>query len=72
MRAVLAFLAVNLGFAAGAIVAASVFLGLGLLVKAVPFLGHEPFAWFTVSVVSLSSGIGFLWVLTVFIGRASR
>ena len=72
MRTVLAFLAVNLGFVAGAVVAALVIFTLGSLANSFPVTADEPITWFVICVVGIASGIGFLWAATGFIGRSGR
>lgn len=72
MRAVAAFLAVNLVFVAGAVVAAGVILTLGKVANSFALTADEPITWFLICLVGISCGIGALWAATRFIGRAAR
>lgn len=72
MRAIAAFLAVNLVFVAGAVVAAGTILALGKLANSFAVTADEPITWFVICLVGIAAGIGALWAATRFIGRAAR
>lgn len=72
MRAVLAFLAVNLVFVAGAVVAAGTIYALGKLANSFAATADEPITWFVICLVGIAAGIGVLWAATRSIGRAGR
>lgn len=72
MRAVAAFLAVNLIFIAGTAVAGGTIFALGKLANSYALTADEPITWLLICLVGVASGIGFLWGATRFIGRSSR
>lgn len=72
MRAVVAFLAVNLAFAACAAVAAGTIYGLGKLANSFALTADEPITWFLICLVGIACGILALWKLTAFTWRAAR
>lgn len=70
MRAIAAFIAVNLLFFCAAAVGAVTILGLGKAMNATP-LANDPLGWIFIGFAGLATTIGSLWAATRLIGRRS-